>query len=56
MADFQVRMLRWGQFPSGPVVRTVASIAGGMVQPLVGELRSHKPRSTTRKEKRMLNR
>ena len=30
MADFQVRMLRWGQFPSGPVVRTVASIAGGM--------------------------
>ena len=23
MADFQVRMLSWGQFPGGPVVKTV---------------------------------
>ena len=41
-----------GEFPGGPVVRTVAlSLPRAWVQSLVGELKSHKLHDTAKKKK-----
>ena len=43
-----------GDFPGGPAVKTVLPLQGTWVQSLVGELRSHMPRSTAKKKKKNL--
>ena len=40
------------EFPGDPVVRTVLSVPGPQVQPLVWELRSCKPRGKAKKLKK----
>ena len=39
----QLKNNRQGDFPGGPMVKTLPSNAGVPVQSLVGELRSHMP-------------
>ena len=41
-----------GDFPGGPVVNTSPSDAGGATGSLVGELRSHKPRSQKKQNRK----
>ena len=44
-----------GEFPGGPVVRTLRFHCRGWVQSLVGELRSHKPNGVAKKKKNREN-